>query len=46
VRSLRRERSLLKQLERVPQLPEPRPERRRRWSVAFLIRLVVPGDSR
>jgi len=46
VRSLRRERSLLKQLERVPQLPEPRPERRRRWSVAFLIRLVVRGDSR
>lgn len=43
VRSLQRERRLLTQLGRVRRLPEPRPEGRRRWSVADFVGLVVPN---
>lgn len=47
VRSLRRERSLQRQLEPVRQLPKPRLEGRRRWSVAAFIGLLVPNrDAR
>ncbi len=42
VRTLHRERSLQTQLGQVRRLPEPRPQGRRRWSVADFVGLVVP----
>jgi hypothetical protein len=40
-RGSRDERSLQTPLRRVPRLPEPRPDRRRRWSFAAFVGLLV-----
>jgi hypothetical protein len=43
IRSLRRERRWQAQLRRDGRLSEPRPERRRRWSLADLVCLHLPS---